>query len=646
MGLFDKVFRSEKEKSKKEEGSGSVEFTPVVLTTRDVPKTLQETALKYKIASQQLDIRLIGYKTFIKMDRKEEEWIEVESDDWEKFNKPEILLNPNFEVKQEYEIEVLKYREEPWMQDLMLHIASNREKNRIVCTIKSGSILKSVEDLNAKLKKLIHKKMVRARILIGLWDLEIERKLDALTAKAKVEGQYIVPEDYSFDVAVCFASRPAVDDELIYHYKKKEEERERGDRIDYSKRGFIQAVEKGEVIIEYIKPKEGTPGRNCLGEFVAVEEPKSLNKPEFRTSDNIETEETESSILYRAKRGGYVVFKENTYDIKDEMELEEVSFKKTGSIDAGVETEVKLHINERDILKDAIGTGVEVEATEIKVEGNVGASAVVHAERVSIGGQTHQSSRIFADEAKVNVLRGYLKTGGVAEILRVEGGTVEAKEAKISQMIGGEVKAMHIEIGLLGANAKLYTVSGIVIEKMLGENNRLIVDASRIDVYHEEILSLEEKLETIEKKIEKVKERLDERKEIASKSESAVATLKQKILRDQKKGIKPKPAFIGKLKQFQKLKEQIHTLEEELGGLKTKRREIQERLLSYQEMVTRAKIVNRGEWKEYTTIEFHLLYPPIKLEFTPVPGEENQEVYLEKVDDEQYEIAVKKVEER
>ena len=641
MGFFDKMFKSDKKGGAKEAAKARTEFTPVVVTTEDVPQSLQENALKYKIGVNTLDFNILRTATYIKMDEKEGDWVEVEGDDWEKFNKPEVLLSPNFVVKQSYEIEIHRYREEPWMSDLVLHIATNEQKNRVVCTIKSGSIVRDEEDLRGKLKSLIHKKMVRARMLIGLWDLDIDAKLDELCAKAKVEGQYILPEDLSFDVAVCYASIPSVDDELILHYKKKQEKKTQGDRVDHSHRGFIQAVEKGEVIIEYVKPRMGKPGRNCLGKFQPVSEPKENHKPEFRVSDNIEVEENDERILYRAKRGGYVVFKENVYDIQDEMELEEVSFKKTGSIDAGVETEVKLHINETDAMKDAIGTGVEVEATEVKVEGNVGASAVVLAEDVVIGGQTHQSSRIEATRARVNVLRGLLKTKDLAEVTRIESGTVEAKTAKVGQMIGGEIKAMEAEVELLGANARICAVSRIEIGKMLGENNTLVIDPAEIDAYHNEILSLEEEVAELERKIEKLQEKIAEKKELEEKSESAVQTLKKKILEDRKRGATPKPAFVAKIKQFQKLRETIAKLQEELHTLETRRQEVKNKLLAYQDMVIHATIVNRGEWKDYTKIEYHLLYPQMTLEYTPEPGASNQKIYLRKVDEEGYEIAVK-----
>ncbi|BDY11867.1 flagellar assembly protein A [Hydrogenimonas cancrithermarum] len=642
MGLFDKVFKSDKKKSRKKAEEKRPGFTPVVVTTDDVAKTLQETAVKHNISSNLLDIRLIDYRSLIKMDTKDKDWIEMEEDDWVKLNKPEILLNPNFEVKQTYEIEILRYKEEPWMSDLLLHMGSNKERNRVVCTIKAGSIVRYVDELEKKIKLLIQKKMLRSHLLINLWDVDYRNVLDEIVAKARVQDQYIVPEDITFDVAVCYASQPSVDDELIFHYKKKLEVPDEKDRMDYSKRGFIQAVEKGEVIIEYIKPQQGKPGRNCQGKYIPIEEPNETNKPDFKTSENIEVEETDKHILYRAKRGGYVVFHDNTYDIKEEMELEEVSFKKTGSIDAGVETEVKLHINERDIMKDAIGTGVEVEATEVRVEGNVGSSAVVKAEEVVIGGQTHQTSKIFAETAKVNVLRGYLKTQELAKITRLEGGVVEAKTAEVAQMIGGEIKAMRVDVGLLASNAKIFAVSEIVIDKMVGENNKLVIDASKIDAYHNEIVSLEEEAEVLKKEIEKLEEDLARKVELKQKSEPTIATLKQKILQETKKGIKPKPAFIAKIKQFQKLIEAIEAVRKKRDERKGQLHNIKQKLLTFQEMVVNAKIVNHGEWKDYTSVEFHLLYPQITLEYTPVPGAKNQQIYLRKAGEEDgYEIAVK-----
>ncbi len=645
MGFFDKVFGSDKENKPEKKAAGVASFTPIVVTTDDVAQILHDTALKYKISSQTLDIRLLSFKTFIKMNPKEEEWTELEEGEWEKFNKPEILLSPDFSVKQSYELEIFRYKDEPWKSDLQLHIGSNKEKNRIVCTIKAGSIIRKTENLKSKIKNLIRGKLLRSRILINLWDVNYDSAIDDFTAKALVQDQYIVPEDISFDICVCFASQDPVNDELILHYKNKSEEMQNGDRIDYSKRGFIQAVEKGETVIEYIKPQPGKPGRNCQGTHISVKEPLEKFKPEFRVSEMIEVEEDDSRVIYRAKRGGYIVFKDNTYDIQDSMEIDEVSFKKTGSIDAGVETEVKLHISESDHMKDAIGTGVEVEATEVKVEGNVGASAIVKAEEVVIGGQTHQTSKIFAKTAKINVQRGYVKTSEELKVTRLEGGIAEAKEADISQVIGGEVRAIEVNVDIIASNAKIFAVSKIVINKMLGENNKLVIDATQIDAYHNEIVSLEEKIVQIEKELAQLEESKSQKASVIEKSTAAVNTLKKRILEAKQKGQRPQPAFVAKIKQFQKMENELTDLSAKIAQAKQTLKEVKRKLLAYQEMIVNSKIINYGEWKDYTDIEFHLLYPQITLEYTPEPGAKMQEVYLKKItgpdEETSYEIAVK-----
>ncbi len=640
MGFFNKWLGKEEEKQSKTQ---KVLFSPFITTTDHISRLLNETAKKYKLPPTALDFKIIQSKTYIRMDSKEE-WTDVADDDWDKFDKPEILLSPDFEVRQVHEIEVIRYEEEPWSRDLILHIATNREKSRIVATFKEGSVIVDALHLLEKLQNLIQKKMAYAGMLVGLWDCDYLPFLEKVAAKAKVDGKYVFDEEEKVDIARCIASVPSVDDKLILLYKMKYEEK-KGDRVDHSRRGFILAVEKDEPIIEYIKARKGTPGRNCMGVFIPVKEPQETQKPEFKVTDNIAVEEDENHIIYRAKRGGYVVYKDNTYDIQEEMDVKEVNFKTTGSIDAGVDTEVKINVTENDVMKDAIGTAVEVEATEVKVEGNVGASAVVHAEKVEIGGQTHQSSKIFAKSAVVNVHRGYLKVETKAVVTRVEGGKAEGRELAVSQMVGGEVKGLKVDVRIVGANARIVAASNITVGKILGENNKLIIDPSEIDFYREEIENLEAKIADLKEKAKKTETNLDERLAIAKKSESAVQILKQKIMEDRKKGIKPKPAFVEKIRQFQKLQDQIATLQKELASTRELLQMTQKSLLEYQEMTVNATIVNQGKWKDYTHIEFHLLQPPMTLEYTPRPDTGPQMVYLEAVGDEGYRIAVKSLKE-
>jgi len=47
----------------------------------------------------------------------------------------------------------------------------------------------------------------------------------------------------------------------------------RNGRVDYSSRGYLQAVGEGEVVLEYIKPQEGVAGKTCRGLYLSIKEP-------------------------------------------------------------------------------------------------------------------------------------------------------------------------------------------------------------------------------------------------------------------------------------------------------------------------------------------------------------------------------------
>ncbi len=68
------------------------------------------------------------------------------------------------------------------------------------------------------------------------------------------------------------------------------------------------------------------------------------------------------------------------------MEINEISFRSTGSVDANLDSNIRSNIKEKDILKDAIGAGMSVETTDLHVQGNVGSGAKIRAKIAFIGG--------------------------------------------------------------------------------------------------------------------------------------------------------------------------------------------------------------------------------------------------------------------
>ena len=70
---------------------------------------------------------------------------------------------------------------------------------------------------------------------------------------------------------------------------------------------------------------------------------------------------------------------DNTYTIKTDMDVGEISFKTTGSINSGVDSDVSLNVSETDLEKDAIGTGMSVEVTERDIDGEIDGDFAIEA---------------------------------------------------------------------------------------------------------------------------------------------------------------------------------------------------------------------------------------------------------------------------
>lgn len=59
------------------------------------------------------------------------------------------------------------------------------------------------------------------------------------------------------------------------------------------------------------------------------------------------------------------------FDIKEEFNIQDLSLKKTGSIYAGTDNNVKkLNITQKKINKDSIGSNISIETSEINIYGS------------------------------------------------------------------------------------------------------------------------------------------------------------------------------------------------------------------------------------------------------------------------------------
>jgi cell fate (sporulation/competence/biofilm development) regulator YlbF (YheA/YmcA/DUF963 family) len=634
LGFFDRFINNDDDDNAVEE-KPEYKFETVVFEAQNVIDEIKSIARSNKIPYDMFDFRVLSTETLFKT-YKEENWITFDDSHMAKFHDRDFLLNPELRIRQIHQIELFLKEEESESRLPPLTIGANKNLTKVVVSVKQSINVKYYSKLKEDLINEINKRKIKAGILVAMFDDRMIREVSKIVSEIRVNN--LLAEDHVFVACQGIDPEPSINDDLIFRYKlktskKKDDENE---KIDYKRRGFVQAVNKGDVIIEYIKPQKGTAGRNCKGEYIKVREPAKKHNIDFTISENIIKEEDDERIRFVAGRNGYVSEKNNKYDIQDEMELESISFKETGSIETSVNSDVKINIKESDVFKDAIGPGLTVETTEIVVEGNVANGATVIAKKAKIGGQTHQSSKIISDDANIAVHRGLLEAK-VAKIDRLEGGTVVADVVEINQALGGSILAKEVKIDILLSNVQVTALNLIELQKVRGTNNKLIIDPSQFKT-DDDLEALNKAKDTAEYEIKQLRKALEEKKVVIAKSKPGIDLAKEKIQELKQQGKKPHAQLLVKIREFQRMIDAHNKIISDIKDKKELILEIRERISSIQSSIFEAKVINKGLWPEYNEIKFVLVSPPVEVSYVTRENDNKHEFKLKNLGDDKFEI--------
>ena len=596
---------------------------PVVVRTDNVAKELMYVATTNDVPVASLDFNLLETQTFTRIgaEGKEVDWEELASDELEQLNDKESLLNPEFQIRQMYEIEIFSKTEGDPLEGLDLSIGANGVKTRIFLTIKPGSHVTFYDNFEKDLIELANKKKLRANLMIDILDAPMHDALAGIVAKLRVNNDVTFKEKEMLQVAQGLDPVPTINDKMILHYEKKSENKDEAGRVDHSKRGFMLSVVQDELLMEYIKPKIGDPGRNCRGEFLKPREPVVSNEPNFTVTDKIEVKESEDKIEYVAKESGYIKFENNAYDIATEMEITEISFKTTGSIDTQMDADVSINVKESDSMKDAIGQGMEVEVNEINIDGNIGPNATVKAKKAVVEGQIHQSAMIEADELKINVHKGMAKGKNVS-VTRLEHGTVIADNVKISQATGGKVMGKDIAVDIVGSHVTLTARNVIEIEKITGSENQFIITPVVMENGKEALSENEKKLLEAKKQFSDIEKEVSKLEVLLKQNERAYQDMKKRMLQYKKSGVKMPTAFVQKYKQFQEHQQQLEKYKAEYAQKEERLNLLSAKHNAFQSDILNARVINKGRWRGHNEIIFKLIEPEIEVSYVPPEGSE------------------------
>jgi len=611
MGLFSSDKKIEKSPNK---------IRPTVIRTQNVSKEMAEIARKNNVNLNTLDFDILEIQTYTRVnkDRTNADWEEISVEEMHKLDDASMLLNENFQIKQEYEVEIFTKEDDNVFKNLHAAIGANATKCKIYLSIKAGSEIVAHPNFEEDFLRYINKSKIRAGILVNIFDEMVKDVVSKISALAKVGGNIKYDKNQTILIADAYEPTATINDDFIVHYDKKSPA-SNGDKVDYAKRGFIHSVLEGDIVMEYIKPKKGKPGRNCRGEFLEPAEPEIKNIPDFNVDNTIEVIDNKDSILYRARVSGYIAQEAKVYQIKTDMDVGEISFKTTGSVFTGLDSDVAISVKENDSLKDAIGTGMEVEVSEIDIKGNVGPNAKVHAKRATVEGQTHRDSQMIADDLTINIHKG-VAVGDNIKINRLEGGTVDGKKVEIAQAVGGNIRAKEVEIGLCGSHVKVTASRLIEIQKLQGSENVFTIDPLVQKDKKDGLSENKHEIEQLRISVDEIKKEVDKYKKLVKDNSASFNEVKQRLLHYKKNGIKMPASFVTKYKQFNKIQEHLENIMQEYNVKNDKLLLLATKTVSFQDNIVDARIINRDRWVGHNELIFKLVDPPVQLVYKPKEG--------------------------
>ena len=607
--------------SKSTNDNSSKKIRTTVLKTRNVAKELLSIAESNGVGIDSLDFNLLDVQTFTGLGegKKDVEWEETPNDELYELDDESALLNKKFQIKQVYEIEVFtKDSDANNFKDFHIAVGANATKCKVYLSIKSGSSVEYFADFEQELSLFINNKKLRAGILINIFDEMLSDVVSKMSSKVRVDKKITFSKSETILIAQSIEPTATIDDSIILHYDEKEE-LSAHEKIDYTQRGFIRGVIKDELLIEYIKPKKGIAGRDTKGRFLEAKEPLETHVPEFNIDDTIELKDNQTNIQYKAKENGYITFEDNVYAIRTDVDVDAINFKTTGSITAGVDSDVSMNVKEMDTTKDAVGTGMTVEVTEIDIEGNTGPNSVVHAQKASVGGQTHKDSEIRADKLDINIHKGKAY-GKEIHISRLEHGVVDGDIIEISQAVGGNIRGKEVHIEICGSYVKVTASKLIEIKKLQGSENTFTIDSllkkaakKGAEDNEDEITQLGYDIRAIDKDIERYTINIQNNKQ-------SFLELKKRLITYKKNGVKMPESFVKKYQQFIKVEKHLEAITQEQASKQDKLTLLTTQTASFQDSIFDARIVNHDRWSGYNKLVFKLVDPPIEVTYEPPEG--------------------------
>ncbi len=357
-------------------------------------------------------------------------------------------------------------------------------------------------------------------------------------------------------------------------------------------------------------PKQGRDGRNLKGLYIEL--PKVANSPTPIGHDKNafeEREENNALVYYSKALQGVKMEKGRLVSKQDFIFKNGIKSIETPNLLGGVESGLALEIQAKDELSDAIDSNLILEASVINIKGNVGKNVILVAKEITIEGQIHPESYVYANKARITNHKGvcYAKE---FECKYLERAKVYANSVKVEASAGSVVYAKEIALEKLKSDNKLYFSKQCWIDEVDGNGNRFIFYAFGGRENQEELKIAKQKLNALGLKSKKIiaqhqslNHLVKNHQAIMEKLKNATEEIKRSLM--QQESVKDAYSeFVFALKRLKILKAQMLELQKINN-------ECYAKLISIENSFQHASITTKNPFKQENIVIYHRNYPKV-----------------------------------
>lgn len=419
----------------------------------NIKHILQNFAIENKINPLLLDYNLINYKTFILKDNGEEVLIANDSIN--------SHIDSNNAIIQKYDIDI--FRRVSSFYPILIQVQTNENAIDLKANIYTQRIPR-----HGVLEEIIYQTIINIcayrGIIINLGWGDIKAQIAEIATKLKDNETH--PEFYTLDI--CKLKEPNIQSASVRLLVSKNQNNAILSLESLLLSGGFFSVKKGEILLNYQKPRYASPWRNIYGNLYGV----GLSYPiGIEAGENIEVSQKNDIIIYSAKDNGYVSIVNGVMMISQSIIVDNINSKNIINIK---EQNIQSLVVKNDaLLKDAVPSGFNLNVKDLKIVGNIGA-VDIQSQNLFINGQVHIKSNLKTQKAQILHLKGKL-VAKEAEIRHCENAEIECDNLSINYLNGSKIYFSNARISHIQSNNLLFIQKSLVIKNMLGENNEFIL---------------------------------------------------------------------------------------------------------------------------------------------------------------------------